>query len=450
MTTAMDGGTTTKAAGSADTRVRISGSPSRKGRASFGVSWPLGAYLKRASLAGGSQKHTRSQSMEGKALFLVPSAAFLPILFLSASFLLCLLLGRALFPVISTGSLSLALVSASFLLCVLLRKLFEWARPRRKGLPPGSMGWPYIGETLRLYTQDPNTFFSDRIKWYGSIFKTHILGCPPEAAKIVLVSRAHLFNPKFPHGKEMLIGPQALFFHQGAYHSILKKLIQSTLLPSSIKGHVSEIESLVHKMLHSWDSNVINTLDEMKMFAFDVAMLSVFGHIQDHGTEGMKELYYCIEKGYNALPLRLPGTPFHKAMKARRALHEMLRRKIEKRREENKDGEGLLGVMLRSKDEDVIQLNDSQIADNIVGVIFAAHDTTASVLTWVLKYLSDHPNLLDSVTAEQENIRRGIMKDGRQLTWKDTRKMTLTSRVDNMRAGDTRNAENGKHSVIYV
>lgn len=27
-------------------------------------------------------------------------------------------------------------------------------------LPPGSLGWPYVGETLQLYSQDPNVFFA--------------------------------------------------------------------------------------------------------------------------------------------------------------------------------------------------------------------------------------------------------------------------------------------------
>ena len=31
-------------------------------------------------------------------------------------------------------------------------------------LPPGSMGWPYIGETLQLYSQDPNVFFAAKKK----------------------------------------------------------------------------------------------------------------------------------------------------------------------------------------------------------------------------------------------------------------------------------------------
>lgn len=75
-----------------------------------------------------------------------------------------------------------------------------------------------------------------------------------------------------------------------------------------------------------------------------------------------------------------------------------MRRLIQKRRESGKQIGGLLGVLLAAKDHRLNQLSDSQIADNIIGVIFAAHDTTASVLTWVLKYLHDNQDLLDAVT----------------------------------------------------
>nr|GLL44380.1 abscisic acid 8'-hydroxylase 1-like [Ipomoea trifida] len=72
-------------------------------------------------------------------------------------------------------------------------------------------------------------------------------------------------------------------------------------------------------------------------------------------------------------------------------------------------------------------LTDEQIADNIIGVIFAARDTTASVLTWILKYLAENPSVLQAVTEEQEAILKG--KEGQVLCWEDTKKMPLTSRV---------------------
>jgi len=41
-------------------------------------------------------------------------------------------------------------------------------------LPPGSMGWPYIGETLQLYSQDPNVYFSTKHKRF-QISHMHII-----------------------------------------------------------------------------------------------------------------------------------------------------------------------------------------------------------------------------------------------------------------------------------
>lgn len=83
-------------------------------------------------------------------------------------------------------------------------------------------------------------------------------------------------------------------------------------------------------------------------------------------------------------------------LQARNSLNEKLKRMIEKRKESEENGEGLLGALL-SKEEGKTKLSESQIADNIIGVIFAAHDTTASVLTWLLKYLHDNPHILDAV-----------------------------------------------------
>jgi (+)-abscisic acid 8'-hydroxylase len=56
-----------------------------------------------------------------------------------------------------------------------------------------------------------------------------------------------------------------------------------------------------------------------------------------------------------------------------------------------------LGNLLNFKNEKGEILTEDQIADNIIGVLFAAQDTTASVLTWILKYLHDDRKLLEDV-----------------------------------------------------
>jgi len=105
---------------------------------------------------------------------------------------------------------------------------------------------------------------------YGEIFKTHLLGCPcvmlasPEAARFVLVTQAHLFKPTYPPSKEKMIGPSALFFHQGDYHTRVRKLVLGSLTPEALRGLVPDIEKIVISMLNAWDGHLITTFHAMK------------------------------------------------------------------------------------------------------------------------------------------------------------------------------------------
>ena len=130
-------------------------------------------------------------------------------------------------------------------------------------------------------------------------------------------------------------------------------------------------------------------------FTFNVALLSIFGKDEILYREDLKQCYYNIERGYNSMPINIPGTLFHKAMKARKELAQILAQILSKRRQMKQDNyTDLLGSFMDEKSG----LTDEQIADNIIGVIFAARDTTASVLTWIVKYLGENPSVLEAVT----------------------------------------------------
>eukprot|EP00268_Persea_americana_P006357 TRINITY_DN12307_c0_g1_i3.p1 TRINITY_DN12307_c0_g1~~TRINITY_DN12307_c0_g1_i3.p1 ORF type:complete len:476 (+),score=72.80 TRINITY_DN12307_c0_g1_i3:307-1734(+) len=322
-----------------------------------------------------------------------------------------------------------------FVTFILVRKSKKIAQTRAK-LPPGSMGWPYIGETLELYSQDPNDFFAAKQKRYGEIFKTHLLGCPcvmlasPEAAKFVLVTQAHLFKPTYPKSKEQMIGPSALFFHQGEYHTRLRKLVQNSLSPDAIRILVPDIESIAISTLDSWAGGcLINIFHEMKKFTFDVGILSIFGNLDAKYKEELKKNYFIMDKGYNSFPTNIPGTTYHKALTARKSLSKILNYIVSERKERSPGNRDLLGYLMNFKDENGNHLTENQIADNIIGVLFAAQDTTASVLTWILKYLHDYPKLLESVKAEQMAIYESNERGNRPLTWAQTRSMRLTLKV---------------------
>ncbi|ERN00632.1 hypothetical protein AMTRI_Chr04g184590 [Amborella trichopoda] len=303
-------------------------------------------------------------------------------------------------------------------------------------LPPGTMGWPFLGETLQLYSHDPNIFFAAKQKRYGEIFKTHLLGCPcimlasPEAARFVLMNQAHLFKPTYPKSKELMIGPNAIFFHQGDYHARLRKLVQGALSPEVIRSIVPDIEAIALPLLDSWDGRVINTFLEMKKYTFDVGILSIFGSLDLHYKEELKKNYCVVDQGYNSFPNKIPGTLYRNAVQARKELSKILGTIISERREKAMEKKKLLGSLLLSRDGNGEPLSDEQISDNIIGVLFAAQDTTASVLTWVLKYLVDNPKLLEAVRAEHVAIQEANENARNSVTWAQTRNaMPLTSKV---------------------
>ena len=99
----------------------------------------------------------------------------------------------------------------------------------------------------------------------------------PEAARFVLVTQANLFKPTYPKSKEHLIGPSALFFHQGDYHIRLRKLVQGSLSLDAIRDLVADISSTAASTLDSWDGgHVLNTFQEMKKVSWFGSLCSQY------------------------------------------------------------------------------------------------------------------------------------------------------------------------------
>ena len=57
----------------------------------------------------------------------------------------------------------------------------------------------------------------------------------------------------------------------------------------------------------------------------------------------------------------------------------------------------MLGLMMRLEDENGVQMSDEEIHDNVLTILHAAYDSSASVLCWIIKVLTEHPNLLASI-----------------------------------------------------
>ena len=78
---------------------------------------------------------------------------------------------------------------------------------------------------------------------------------------------------------------------------------------------------------------------------------------------------------------------------------------LSSRRQRKAEANDLLGSFMQDA-----ELTDDQITDNIIGVLFAARDTTASVLTWIIKFLRENPAILKAVTVRHHSALLSFFK----------------------------------------
>ncbi|BFI40593.1 protein MpCYP707D1 [Marchantia polymorpha subsp. ruderalis] len=306
-------------------------------------------------------------------------------------------------------------------------------------IPKGSDGWPLVGETLAFGNVDPMKFALPRIKKFGRVFKSHLLGTPsimvatPEMAKFVYGER-NLFRASYPRTITTLIGKGFLSSCDPHRHPFLKKVIQSVLLPDTLRHEVGRIEGYINGGLDSWDGKPILAAKEFKELTLNIAVYFIFGLTDLRGTaeaQVLIDMYRALSSAMYVMPINLPGFHWYKSLQARKVGCDYLKRLILERRREADQGvkqNTVLGALVGCTDEKGEKLRDDEIIDLLLGTLFGAHDTTATTITWIVKHLSEHHDVLQAVVAEQEEIRKS-KAPGDPLTWEDTRRMQYSLQV---------------------
>ncbi|KAH9325559.1 hypothetical protein KI387_005737, partial [Taxus chinensis] len=343
---------------------------------------------------------------------------------------------------ITVGCSGLVAISAGLGLLMLLLLRWVFSHKRRGGLPvpPGSMGWPLLGETLQLIsaykTTNPEPFVDKRRAWYGNLFKTHLFGKPtifstdPEVNKFILQNEGKLFRTSYPSSITNLLGKHSLLLITGNLHKKLHSLTLSFANSSALKDHLMlDIENLVCLTLDGWNDHVL-LQDEAKKITFELTVKQLLSFDPGQWSENLRKEYLLLIDGFFSLPLRLPITTYGKALKARAKVAEELRAVVKKRRHESEksDHYDMLAALLNEKSEEGECLSDDQIIDLILSLLVAGYDTTSTIMTLAVKFLTETPQALAELKEEHEVIRK--KKDGAQrLEWSDYKSMIFTQCV---------------------
>uniref|UniRef100_A0A670YU50 Cytochrome P450 family 26 subfamily A member 1 n=1 Tax=Pseudonaja textilis TaxID=8673 RepID=A0A670YU50_PSETE len=324
-----------------------------------------------------------------------------------------------------------ALVLVPLLLCLASLKLWHFYCLRGRDpacplpLPPGTMGLPFLGETLQLVLQR-RKFLATKRRQYGHIYKTHLFGRPTvrvmgvENVRHILLGEHRLVAVHWPASVRIILGSGCLSNLHDGQHKHRKKVIMKAFSREALEHYTPVIQEEVCACLKQWllassaSGPCLLVYPEVKRLMFRIAMRILLGfQPKEAGCKSEQHLVDTFEemiRNLFSLPIYAPFSGLYKGLKARNVIHakieEIIRMKLAEKEPSNghKDVLQLLIEHTQSRGE---QLNMQELKESATELLFGGHETTASAATSLLTYLSLHPKVLQKVRKElQEKLRR--------------------------------------------
>ncbi|KAL1109478.1 hypothetical protein E1A91_D03G173200v1 [Gossypium mustelinum] len=317
--------------------------------------------------------------------------------------------------------------------------VYHWRNPRCNGkLPPGSMGFPLLGETLQFFsrntTNDIAPFLKERMKRYGPVFKTSIVGQPvivltdPDLNHFVFLQEGQLFQSWYPDTFTKILGRQNVGSLHGFMFKYLKNMVLSLFGPENIKKMLPEVEQTACRRLQRWSiQETVELKEATAAMIFDLTAKKLISYDQDNASQNLRENFVAFIKGLLSFPLDIPGTAYHKCLQGRKNAMKMLKNLLNERRAmPGKSRSDFFDFVLEELQKEGTILTEEIALDLMFLLLFASFETTSMALTLAVKFLSDNPLVLKKLREEHETILRNRENTDSGLTWKEYKSMAYT------------------------
>ena len=251
-----------------------------------------------------------------------------------------------------------------------------------------------LKETLDFFS-DPS-FAQRRFETYGDVFATKLLAQPivfirGERAISDLFSQSESLEGWWPESVKQLLGSRSLANRNGAGHKARRRVVGQLFSSAALARYTPSITALVDELAEELKASdgPIPLAGRMRRFAFTVIATTVLG--LDRGSRDTLFADFEIwTKALFSIPLAIPGTPFAKAMGARQRLLNRIKTVLKAG-----SNQGGLDLISGGLDEAGIPLDDDDLAEQLLLLLFAGYETTASSLSCLFRALLLHPEVLD-------------------------------------------------------
>jgi cytochrome P450 len=217
----------------------------------------------------------------------------------------------------------------------------------------------------------------------------------------------------------------------GSYWLRQRRLMQPAFHKQRINTLATQMIAATTVLLTRWEQyaeqgKVLDIYEEMMHLTLCIAGMALFGLDLGDEQNAIGNAFQAMAQEmavyvyFPVPPLSIP-TPRNRRMRAAlRTLDSMIYELILERRKEQTDRGDLLSMLLLARDDDGQAMNEQQLRDEIISLLFAGHETTASTLTWAWYELSRHEKAQERLWEEVERVLHGnipTIEDVSQLAY---------------------------------
>jgi cytochrome P450 family 135 len=277
---------------------------------------------------------------------------------------------------------------------------------------------------------------------YGDVFSIRIL---PRGRWLVVFNRPEHVREIFAGDPEVfhagkgnailgpVMGEHSLLLVDGSQHKRARKLLMPAFNGHALRSYESMIEGLAKTEVGSWQEGTpFRSLDRMNALTLEVILQVVFG-VSDERR--LAELRPLVNRTVNVSPAVFLGWgfprlqrlgPWRRAFDNQVALDRVIYAEIAERRRATdlETRTDVLSRLLLVRDEDAggsdgAGLTDEELRDQLVTLLLAGHETTATALAWTLHELAKDPDqerkARDAASKGDDDYLEVVLKESMRL-----------------------------------
>jgi retinoid hydroxylase len=281
--------------------------------------------------------------------------------------------------------------------------------------PPGDTRFSL--RRTRGFALNPLPLLLDGYERFGPVFTMRVFHgnsvfmIGPEANHFMTVSHASNFSWRDGHMGDLtpLLG-DGLLTIDGDFHRRSRRIMLPAFHHEVIAGALATMSTEIDRALEGWrEGSRIDIYSWTRRLALRIAMRALFGFDPDAASARV-DVARKFEQGlgfwardYWLQVLRGPGSPFAQMQSARRDLDRVIFDEIARRRRRGERGRDVLSLLIDATDEEGESLDDQQIRDEVMTLLFAGHDTTTSTIGFMFYELARHPDVAAALYDEHRS-----------------------------------------------